>query len=122
MDALQKVNEDVNIHFTITDVLTQHLRYHQVYIFANTILAYIRDCLIYLRQVNTLTMNYIDAAMTHIISPDTLPAEEIRSMLRQIKLQLPSIMHLPISSDDTLHFYQHLKTHMLVADGQFYCS
>ena len=28
-------------------------------------------------------------------------------------------MHLPISSDDTLHFYWYLKTHMLVADGQF---
>ena len=31
MDALQKVNEDVNIIFNITAILTQHLRYHQIY-------------------------------------------------------------------------------------------
>ena len=57
--------------------------------------------------------------MTNIVSPDILPVEEHRSMLRHIELQLPSIMHLPISLDDTLHFYWYLKTHMLVADGQF---
>ena len=28
-------------------------------------------------------------------------------------------MHLPISLDDTLHFYQYLKEHILTADGQF---
>ena len=40
-------------------------------------------------------------------------------MVRHIELQLPSIMHLSISSDKTLHFYHYLKTHMLEADGQF---
>ena len=57
--------------------------------------------------------------MTNVLSPDILPVEELRSMLRHIKLELPSIMHLPISLDDTLHFYWYLKTHMLVANGQF---
>ena len=28
-------------------------------------------------------------------------------------------MHLPISLDDTLHFYWYLKMHMLMAYGQF---
>ena len=28
-------------------------------------------------------------------------------------------MHLSISSDDTLHFYQYLHTHVLIAEGQF---
>ena len=32
--------------------------------------------------------------------------------------ELPSTMHLPIS-DDTLHFYQYLSTHVLIAEGQF---
>ena len=40
-------------------------------------------------------------------------------MLRHIELQLPSIMHLPISSDKTLHFYRYVKTHLLVAEEQF---
>ena len=28
-------------------------------------------------------------------------------------------MHLPISSENTLHFYQYLNTHVMIADGQF---
>ena len=68
---------------------------------------------------HTHTMDYVIAAMTNILSPDILPLEELRSMLRHIELQLPSIMHLPISLDDKLHFYWYLKTHVLVADGHF---
>ena len=28
-------------------------------------------------------------------------------------------MHLPVSSEDTLHFYRYLCTHILIADEQF---
>ena len=49
-----------------------------------------------MRQVATHTMDHIDAAMTHILSPDILPVEELRYMLRHIELQLSPIMHLPI--------------------------
>ena len=104
MDALQKVNKDVNILFNITDVLTQHLRYHQIYVYSHTILAYLRDCLMYVRQVTIHTMDYINAAMTNVMSSGILPAEELRSIFRHSKFQLPSIMHLSISSDNTLHF------------------
>ena len=116
MDALKKANEDVNILFNITEILTEQLRYHQIYTYVHTILAYLRNCLTYMRQVTTHVMDYIDVAMTNILSPDLLPVEKLRSILRNIESQLPSIMHLPISSDDTLHFYQYLKTHKLLAN------
>ena len=48
-------------------------------------------------------MDYVGAAMTNILSADILPGEEFRSMLRHIISQVPSVMHLPISSDNTLH-------------------
>ena len=64
-------------------------------------------------------MDYVDAPMTNILSLYILHVEELRTMLRHIKAQLPSIMDLPISSDNTFHFYGYLKTHILVADGQF---
>ena len=64
-------------------------------------------------------MDYVDAATTNILSPDIVPVEDLRNMLRHIESELPSTMHLPISSDDTLHFYQFLNTHVLIADGQF---
>ena len=28
-------------------------------------------------------------------------------------------MHLPISSEDAIHFYRYLHTHILIADEQF---
>ena len=40
-------------------------------------------------------------------------------MLRHIESQLPSIIHLPISLHNTLHFYRYPKTHVLVAEEQF---
>ena len=64
-------------------------------------------------------MDYVDATTRNMLSPDILPVEELRGMPMHIKSHLPSIMHLPISLDDTLHFYQYLKTHILVADRHF---
>ena len=84
-----------------------------------TILAYLRDALTYMRQVAIHTMDYVDAATTNILSPDILPVVDLTQMLRHIESELSSTMHLPISLDDSLHFYQYLNTHVLMADGQF---
>ena len=97
----------------------QHHRYQQIYTYAHTIPAYPRDSLTYMRQFAIQTMDYGDAAMTNMLSSYILPVEELRNMLRHKESQLPSIMHLPRSSDNTLHFYWYLKTHVLTADGQF---
>ena len=40
-------------------------------------------------------------------------------MLLLIEEALPSTMLLPDSSEDTLHFYRYLGTHVLIADKQF---
>ena len=66
-----------------------------------------------------LVMDYVDAAINNILSPDILPVEDLRNMLRHIESELPSMMHLPISLDNTLHFYWYLSTHVLIADGQY---
>ena len=89
----QKTNEDMNILLNVTDVLMQHPRYHHIYTHTCTTSA--------MRQATKHTLDYVDAAMTSILSPDILPVEELRAMLRQIKSQLPLIIHLPISLDNT---------------------
>ena len=106
----------MNILLNITDVLTQHLRYHQIYTYTHTIFAYLRDCLTYKKQVAAHTVDYVSATTIIILSPDIVPVEELKGMVRLIESQLPSIMHLPISSDDTLHLYRYLKTDVLVAE------
>ena len=119
IDTPQRSNEDLNSLFNITQVLTQWIKYQQIYIYMHTILAYLRDSFTFMRQVAIHTMDYVDDATTNILSPNILPVEDLRNMLRYTKSELPSTMHLSISLDDTLHFYQYLNTHILIADGQF---
>ena len=64
-------------------------------------------------------MDYIDAATRGILSPHVLPVEDLREMLSHIEETLPSTMHLPILSEDALHFYGYLYTHVLIVDEQF---
>ena len=118
IDAPQRSNEDLNRLLNITEVLTQHIRYQQMCIYMHTILAYLRDSLTYMRQVAIRMMDYVNAAMTNILSPDILPMEDLRNMLRHIESKLPLTIHLPISSDDTPYFNWYLNTHELLA-GQF---
>ena len=64
-------------------------------------------------------MDYIDAVTTGKLSPHVLPVEDPGKMLIHTEEALPSIMHLPVSLDDTLHFYRYPCTHILITDKQF---
>ena len=57
-----------------------------------------------MREAALYTMDDIDAATTGILLPHILPIEDLRDMLKHTEETLPSTMHLPISSGDTLHF------------------
>ena len=64
-------------------------------------------------------MDYIDAATTGTLSPHILPIMDLQKMLSHIEETLPSTLHLPVSSEDTLHFYRYLHMHVLIANKQF---
>ena len=51
-----------------------------------------------MRQVAIHMMNYVDAATTNILSPDILPVEDPRNMLRYRESELPLTMHTCIDS------------------------
>ena len=72
-----------------------------------------------MREVALHTMDYIDTVTKGILSPHVLPVQDLIEMLKHIEETLPSTMHLPISSEDTLHFYRYLCTHVLITDEQF---
>ena len=116
MDALQRSNEDIDRLLNITEALIQHIGYQQMYIYMCTIL---RDYLTYMKQVAIYTMDYVDAATPNVLTPDIFPVEELSNMLRHRESEFHSMIHLPISSDNTLHFYWYLNTHVLIADGKF---
>ena len=64
-------------------------------------------------------MDYIDTATTGTLSPHILPIADLKQMLSHIEESLPTIMHLPVPSEDTQHFYRYLHTHALIANRQF---
>ena len=63
-------------------------------------------------------MDYVDAATTGTLSPHTLPILDLK-MLSHIEETLPPTLHLPVSSEDTLHFHRYLHTHVLITNKQF---
>ena len=64
-------------------------------------------------------MEYIDTATSGTLSPHLLPVLDLQIMLQHIADTLPPMLHLPISPEDTLHFYRYLCTHILIENKQF---
>ena len=50
------------------------------------------------------TVDYMDTATTGPLSPHILPLADLKQMLSYIEETLPPTMHLPVSSEDPLHF------------------
>ena len=69
-------------------------------------------------MVSTHAMEYIDAATSGTLLPHVLPVIDLQ-MLQHIADTLPPVLHLPISPEDTLHFYRYLHTHVLIENKQF---
>ena len=64
-------------------------------------------------------MDYIDTTTSGILSPHVLPVAYLQKMLHHIADTLLPTLHLPISPEDTLHFYRYLHTHILIENKQF---
>ena len=116
MDRVNETVHDVNNLYNITTSLATSLRYYQPVLHIRSVLANIQDSLSYIRAVSIHTMDYINAATTGTLSPHILPITDLKQMLSHIEETLPSTMHLPVSSEDTLHFYRYLHTHVLIAN------
>ena len=119
MNAARKTHQDVTTLYNIMHSLDSILSCQQIVLQIQSIMANLWDSLYYMREVIIHTMDYIDATTTGILSPHQLPVEDLREMVSYIEETLPSTMHLPISSEDALHFYRYLCTHVLIADEQF---
>ena len=96
------------------------LSYYQLVLHIRSVLANLQDSLSYIRTVSMHTMDYIDAATTGTLSPHIVPIADLKQMLSHIEETLPPTMHLPVSSEDTLHFYRYLNTYVLIANRQFF--
>ena len=105
MDKVDETSQDVNNLYNLTTSLATSLSYHKLILYISSVLENLRDSLSYIRTVSTHTMDYIDAATTGTLSPHILPIVDLKRMLSHIEETLPSTLHLPVSSEDILHFY-----------------
>ena len=120
MDTTEKRHQDITTLYNITHSLYSSISYHQIILHIRSILANLRDSLHYMREITLHTMDYIDAATTGILLPHKLPPlQDLRMILKYIEETPPSMMYLPISSEDNLHFYRYLCTHIQIAYEQF---
>ena len=119
MDKVDETSHDVNNLYNFSISLATSPQLSSLVLYIRSVLANLWNSLYYIRMVSTHTMDYIDAAMTGALSPHILPILYIKKMLSQIEETLPSTLHLPVSSEDTLQFYQYLCMHVLITNKQF---
>ena len=119
IDAVRTTSQDINNLYNLTTSLAASINFNQMILHIRSVFANHRDSLHYLWTVSTHTMEYIDATTSGILSPHVLPVVDLQKMLQHIADTLPPTLHLPISPEDTLHFYRYLHTHVLIENKQF---
>ena len=119
IDAVHTTSQDINNLYNLTTSLATSINFNQMILHIRLVFGNLQDSLHYLRMVSTHTMEYIDAATSGMLSPHILPVTDSQKMLQHIADTLPPTLHLPISPEDTLHFYRYLHTYILIENKQF---
>ena len=119
MDKVDSTVHDVNNLYNITTSLSTSVSYYQLVLHIRSVLANLQDSLSYIRSVSINIMDYVNTSTTGTLSSHILPITNLKQILSHIEETLPTTMHFPVSSEDTLHFYRYLHTHILIANRQF---
>ena len=116
MKKLTKSNKDIRALFNITNQLATQVQVQNIVLHLRAMLANLRDCLHFMKQLANHVLEYID---TGTLTPHLISVPDLQQMLYQIESELPPNMHLLIPSSDPLHFYRYLRTCILVEENQF---
>ena len=120
MDAVRTTSHDINTLYNLTTSLATSINFNQMTLHIRSEFAHLHDSLNYIQMVSTHTMEYIDAATSVTLSPHVQPIIDLQRMLQHIADTLPPTLHLPISPEDTLHFYWYLCTRILIENSFCY--
>ena len=114
MDAVRAPSHNINNLYNVNTSLATSINFHQLILHIRSVFANLHDSLNYIQMVSTHSMDDINAATLGTLSPHVLPVINLQRMLQHIADTLPPTLHLPISPEDTLHFYRYLHTHVLI--------
>ena len=112
-------SHNINNLYNLTTSLATNINFNQMILHIRSVFANLHDYLNYIQTVSTHTMEYIEAVTSGTLSLHVLPVIDLQRMLQHIADTLPPTLHLPISPEDTLHFYRYLHTHVLIKNKQF---
>ena len=119
MDLAEATSHGISNLYNLSMSLATSISFHQLILHIRSVFANLCDSLNYIQMVSAHTMDYINAAISGTLSPHFLPVMDLQKMLLHISDIIPPTLHLPVSLDDTLHFYRYLHTHVLIEDKQF---
>ena len=119
MDTIRATSHDITNLYNLTTSLAASINFHQLILHIRSVFANLCNSLNYIQMVSTHTMEYIKAATSGTLSLHVLPVIDLQRMLQHIADTLPPTLHLPISLEDTLHFYRYLCIHVLIKNKQF---
>ena len=119
LKELTRSNEDIRALFNIMNQLATQVQVQNIVLHLRAMLANLRDCLHFMKQLANHILEYIDTTTTGTLTPHLIPVPNLQKMLYQIESELPPNMHLPIPSSDPLHFYRYLQTNVLVEENKF---
>ena len=118
MDNIDETVHNVNNLYNLTTSLVTSFSFHQLILHSRSVLVNLWDSLSHIRTVSMHTRDYVNAATTGTLSPHVLPITDLQKMLSYIEETLPPTLNLPVPSEDTLHIYRYLCTHILITNRQ----
>ena len=116
--AVCTTSQDINNLYNLTTSLATSINFNQMILHIRSVFDNLWDSLHYIRTVSIHTMEYINAATSGTLWPHVLHTTDLQKMLQHIADTLPPTLHLPISPEDTLHFYRYLHTRVLIENKQ----
>ena len=118
MDAVERTHHDITVFYNITNSLYTNLNYQQSVLHIHSILANLRFPILHETCHHACNGLHRCSYNWYTITSCTT-SRGFQKMLIHIEEALLSAMHLPVSAEDTLHFYRYLCTHILITDKQF---
>ena len=84
LKELTKFNEDIRALFNITNQLATQVQVQNIVLHLRAMLANLRDCLHFMKQLANHVLEYIDTATTGTLIPHLIPVPDLQQMLYQI--------------------------------------
>ena len=83
LKGINKIQQDIRALFNITNQLATQVQVQNIVLHLRAMLANLRDCLHFMKQLANHVLEYIDTATTSTLTPHLIPVPDLQKMLYQ---------------------------------------